>query len=82
MLTKLDEFKALLLRNPELNERYNKILVDTKYIREEEAKLITFVSIILYRWQLIIIYKYIYSNLLYYYIIYRVELEFLTWLKS
>jgi len=49
MLTKLDEFKALLLRNPELNERYNKILVDTKYIREEEAKLITFVSIILYR---------------------------------
>lgn len=40
----LTSFKGLLSQNQELSSRYNKILVDDKYIRQEERNLITFVK--------------------------------------
>jgi len=41
---KFEHFKDLMTKNPELNERYNKLLIEQKYIREDEKDVIIFVS--------------------------------------
>ena len=41
-MNNLTDFKELLTKNEDLNNRYNTILIDKKYIREEEREVITF----------------------------------------